>query len=358
MKKHNFNPGPAVLPASVLQEASKAILDYQGTGLSILEISHRGKEFVDIIEEAISLTKELLGLNEDHHVLFTTGGASSQFFMLAQNLLNAGDTAAFADTGTWANKAIKEAKAYGNIKVVNSSKDKNYSYIPKDFSGVPADARFLHVTSNNTIFGTQMQTWPEVAMPLVCDMSSDIFSRPIPIEKFGLIYAGAQKNLGPTGVTMVILRKDMVRTDLTHHMPPMLDYKTFIAENSLYNTPPVFPIYVSMLTLRWIKNLGGLEAMEKINTAKANLLYGEIDANPLFKGTVALEDRSKMNICFVTDNEVLENEFATDAKNAGCINLKGHRSVGGFRASIYNALPIESVQVLVDTMKEFARKKG
>ena len=189
-------------------------------------------------------------------------------------------------------------------------------------------------------------------------MSSDIFSRPIPIEKFGLIYAGAQKNLGPAGVTMVILRKDMVRTDLTHHMPPMLDYKTFIAENSLYNTPPVFPIYVSMLTLRWIKNLGGLEAMEKINTAKANLLYGEIDANPLFKGTVALEDRSKMNICFVTDNEVLENEFATDAKNAGCINLKGHRSVGGFRASIYNALPIESVQVLVDTMKEFARKKG
>lgn len=358
MKKHNFNPGPAVLPAPVLQEASQAILDYNHSGLSILEISHRGSDFVAILDEAISLTKELLGLTDDYHVLFTTGGASSQFFMLAMNLLNEGDTAAYTDTGTWANKAIKEAKAYGNIKVIASSKDKNYSFIPKDLSALPADARFLHLTSNNTIFGTQLHAWPDVSVPIVCDMSSDIFSRPIPVEKFGLIYAGAQKNAGAAGVTMVILRKDMIRTDLSHHMPPMLDYKTFISENSLYNTPPVFPIYVSMLTLRWIKNLGGLEAMEKINRHKAKLLYDEIDANPLFKGTVATEDRSLMNVCFVTDNETLENEFAADAKNAGCVNLKGHRSVGGFRASIYNAMPTESVQVLVDTMKEFARKKG
>lgn len=358
MKKHNFNPGPAVLPAPVLQEASAAILDYNHSGLSILEISHRGSDFVAILDEAISLTKELLGLTDDYHVLFTTGGASSQFFMLAMNLLNEGDTAAYTDTGTWANKAIKEAKAYGNIKVIASSKDKNYSFIPKDLGALPADARFLHLTSNNTIFGTQLHAWPDVPVPIVCDMSSDIFSRPIPVEKFGLIYAGAQKNAGAAGVTMVILRKDMVRTDLSHHMPPMLDYKTYISENSLYNTPPVFPIYVSMLTLRWIKNLGGLEAMEKINRHKAKLLYDEIDANPLFKGTVATEDRSLMNVCFVTDNETLENEFAADAKNAGCVNLKGHRSVGGFRASIYNAMPTESVQVLVDTMKEFARKKG
>lgn len=358
MKKHNFNPGPAILPYVVLEEASQAILDFNGSGLSILEISHRGAEFTSIIEEAISLTKELLGLSDEYHVLFTTGGASTQFFMLAQNLLNTNETAAYADTGTWANKAIKEAKGYATIKVINSSKDKNYSYIPKDFGGIPVEAKFLHLTSNNTIFGTQIHQWPEVALPIVCDMSSDIFSRPILVEKFGLIYAGAQKNLGPSGVTMVILRKDMVRTDLTHHMPPMLDYKTYIAENSLYNTPPVFSIYVSMLSLRWIKKLGGLQAMEKINHAKGMLLYNEIDRNPYFKGTVAIEDRSWMNVCFVCDNEELENEFAGDAKKAGCIHLKGHRSVGGFRASIYNAMPIESVQVLVDTMKEFARRKG
>ncbi len=358
MKKHNFNPGPAIFPISVLQEASQAILDFNGTGLSILEISHRGSEFTAIMDETISLTKDLLGLTDDHHVLFTTGGASTQFFMLAQNLLNTQDTAAYTDTGTWANKAIKEAKAFANIKVIASSKDKNYSFIPKDLSALPAESRFLHLTSNNTIFGTQLHDWPDVPVPIVSDMSSDIFSRPIPIEKFGLIYAGAQKNLGPSGVTMVIIRKDMVRTDLTHHLPPMLDYKTFIAENSLYNTPPVFSIYGSMLTLRWIKNLGGLDAMQKINEAKAKLLYDEIDANPYFKGTVAVEDRSLMNVCFVCDQEELENEFAVDAKNAGCVNLKGHRSVGGFRASIYNAMPIESVQVLVDTMREFARRKG
>lgn len=358
MKKHNFNPGPAILPEPVIQQAAQAILDYNGSGLSILEISHRGSEFVSIIEEAISLTRELLGLSDEYHVLFTTGGASTQFFMLAMNLLNEGESAAYTDTGTWANKAIKEAKAYGTIKVIVSSKDKNYSFIPKDLSGLPAEARFLHLTSNNTIFGTQIQEWPDIPVPIVCDMSSDIFSKPIPVEKFGLIYAGAQKNAGAAGVTLVILRKDMVRNDLTHHMPPMLDYKTFITENSLYNTPPVFSIYVTMLTLRWIKALGGLEAMNKINQAKASLLYDEIDANPLFKGTVAIEDRSLMNVCFVCDNETLESEFAADAKNAGCINLKGHRSVGGFRASIYNAMPIESVQVLVDTMKSFTLKKG
>ena len=357
MKKHNFNPGPSILPASVLQEAAQSIIDYQGTGLSLLEISHRGSEFTAIIEEAVTLTKELLGLGDDHHVLFTTGGASTQFYMMAMNLLNKGDIASYTDTGTWANKAIKEAKPYGDIKVVASSKDANYNFIPKNWTPAPG-SRFMHLTSNNTIFGTQIQEWPDLYIPIVSDMSSDIFSKPIPAEKFGLIYAGAQKNIGPSGVTMVIIRKDMVRTDLDHYLPPMLDYKTYIAENSLYNTPPVFPIYVSMLTLRWIKSNGGLKGMQAINEKKAALLYDEIDSNPLFKGTVATEDRSLMNVCFVCENPDHEAEFEADAKKAGCVNFKGHRSVGGFRASIYNAMPIESVQVLVDTMKEFAKRKG
>ncbi len=357
MKKHNFNPGPAILPASVLQEASQAVIDYQGKGLSILEISHRGSEFTAIIEEAVTLTKELLGLNDDYHVLFTTGGASTQFYMMAMNLLNAGELASYTDTGTWANKAIKEAKPFGEIKVVASSKDKNYNYIPKDWAPA-AGSRFMHLTSNNTIFGTQIQEWPDLNIPIVCDMSSDIFSRPIPADKFGLIYAGAQKNLGPSGVTMVIIRKDMVRTDLTHYLPTMIDYKTYIAENSLYNTPPVFPIYVSMLTLRWVKSNDGLKGMQAINEKKANLLYNEIDSNPVFKGTVATEDRSLMNVCFVCEDATLEAEFEADAKKAGCVNFKGHRSVGGFRASLYNAMPLESVQVLVDTMHDFTKRKG
>jgi phosphoserine aminotransferase len=273
------------------------------------------------------------------------------------NLLNKSESASYTDTGTWANKAIKEAKPYGEIKVVASSKEQNYNFIPKDWKPA-AGSRFMHLTSNNTIYGTQIQEWPDLEIPIVSDMSSDIFSRPIPVEKFGLIYAGAQKNLGPSGVTMVIIRKDHVRTDLDHYLPPLLDYKTYIAENSLYNTPPVFPIYVSMLTLRWIKANGGLTGMQKINQAKADLLYGEIDSNPLFKGTVATEDRSLMNVCFIPENLDQEAEFEAEAKKAGCVNFKGHRSVGGFRASIYNAMPIASVQVLVDVMRDFAVRKG
>lgn len=357
MKKHNFNPGPAVLPQEVLQEASQAIIEYRNTGLSLLEISHRGSDFESIIAEAISLTKEILGLSDDYHVIFTTGGASTQFYMMAMNLLNKNEIASYTDTGTWASKAIKEAKPYGDIKVVGSSKEQNYNFIPKGWAPAPG-SRFMHLTSNNTIFGTQIHEWPDLQIPIVSDMSSDIFSRPIPVHKFGLIYAGAQKNLGPSGVTMVIIRKDMVRTDLDHYLPPMLDYKTYIAENSMYNTPPVFPIYVSLLTLRWIKSKGGLTALEKINQDKAKLLYDEIDHNPLFKGTVAKEDRSWMNVCFVCEDSALEPEFETEAKKAGCVNFKGHRSVGGFRASIYNAMPKSSVQVLVDTMRDFAKKKG
>ncbi len=360
MKKHNFSAGPAILPATVLKEAARGALNYQGSGLSLLEMSHRGPEFTAIIEEASALVQELLEIPPDsgYHVLWLTGGASTQFFMVPMNLLDSTQTAAYVDTGTWANKAIKEAKAFGQIEVLASSKEQNYTFIPKGWK-VPKNARYLHLTSNNTIFGTQYHRFPKSSVPIVCDMSSDFLSRPIDVSAFGLIYAGAQKNLGPAGVTVVIVREDMLG-QVNRHLPTMLDYRTFIKEKSLYNTPPVFPIYVSMLTLRWLKKLGGPQVIHRRNKAKARLLYDEVDANPLFVGTVAKEDRSLMNACFVMapGYEALEKEFLKETEANGIVGLKGHRSVGGFRASMYNALPKSSVQVLVDLMRDFARRKG
>lgn len=358
MKKHNFSAGPAVLPASVLKEAGKAAVNYQGMGLSLLELSHRGPEFTAILEEANTLMREIIGLPENYHVLWLTGGASTQFFMAPMNLLNEDETAAYVNTGVWADKAIKEAKAFGNVQVIASSKEQNYTFIPKDFK-IPKTAKYLHLTSNNTIYGTQMRKFPKSPIPIVCDMSSDFLSRPFNPEAFGLIYAGAQKNLGPAGTTVVIVREDMLGT-LNRKLPAMLDYRTFIQENSMYNTPPVFPIYVSMLTLRWIKKSGGLKALQRKNKAKALLLYDEIDRNPLFRGTVAVEDRSYMNICFVMNEKYagLEKEFGQLCEANGMIGLKGHRSVGGFRASTYNALPQKSVQALVQLMRDFAERKA
>lgn len=358
MKKHNFSAGPAILPASVIKEAAKGVANYEGTGLSLLEVSHRGPEFTAIIEEATALMQELMGLPDNYKVLWLTGGASTQFFMAPMNLLDAGETAAYVDTGTWANKAIKEAKGFGNVQVLASSKEQNYNFIPKGYK-IPKDAKYLHLTSNNTIFGTQLHKFPKSPVPIVCDMSSDFLSRPVDVAPFGLIYAGAQKNLGPAGVTVVIVREDILGK-VNRYLPAMLDYRTFIKEQSLYNTPPVFPIYVSMLTLRWLKKLGGTKAIQRRNKTKAALLYQQIDANPLFQGTAAREDRSLMNACFVMapGYEALEKEFLKETEANGLVGLKGHRSVGGFRASIYNAMPKQGVQALVDLMQDFAKRKG
>lgn len=358
MQKHNFSAGPGVLPAPVPKEAAKAAANYHGIGLSLLELSHRGPEFTAVIEEANALMRELMGLPENYHVLWLTGGASTQFFMAPFNLLNENETAAYVNTGVWADKAIKEAKNFGNVNVLASSKEDNYTHIPKGYK-IPKDVKYLHLTSNNTIYGTQLHKFPKSPVPIVCDMSSDFLSRPVDVSPFGLIYAGAQKNLGPAGTTVVIVREDMLGT-VKRTMPAMLDYRTFVKENSLYNTPPVYPIYVCMLTLRWLKKLGGLKAIQRKNKTKAALLYQEIDANPLFKGTVATEDRSLMNICFVMQEKyaALEKEFFKETEANGMVGLKGHRSVGGFRASTYNALPKQSVQALVDLMQDFAKRKG
>lgn len=358
MQKHNFSAGPAVLPAPVIKEAAKAVANYQGIGLSLLELSHRGPEFTAIIEEANVLMRELLNLPDNYHVLWLTGGASTQFFMVPYNLLNDGETVAYVNTGVWADKAIKEAKNFGNVQVIASSKDDNYTHIPKGYK-IPKDAKYLHLTSNNTIYGTQLHKFPKNPVPIVCDMSSDFLSRPVDVSQFGLIYAGAQKNLGPAGTTVVIVREDMLGK-VQRTMPSMLDYRTFVKENSLYNTPPVYPIYVCMLTLRWLKKLGGLKAIQRRNKTKAALLYQEIDANPLFRGTVATEDRSLMNICFVMQEKyaALEKEFLKETEANGMVGLKGYRTVGGFRASTYNALPKQSVQALVDLMQDFAKRKG
>ncbi len=356
MKKHNFSAGPAILPASVMEAAARAAVDFNGMGLSILEISHRTKEFEAVMAEAEQLVRDLSGAGDDYGVLFLSGGASTQFFMAPMNLLDDAETACYVDSGSWASKAAKEAKSFGKVEVIASSKESNYSYVPKDYAVTPG-ARYLHLTSNNTIFGTQIHEWPDVEAPIVCDMSSDMFSRPFDIERFGLIYAGAQKNLGPAGVTLVIVRKDLLGK-VSRKLPTMLDYRVHIENGSMYNTPPVFPIYVMMLTLRWIVEQGGLEAMALHNVQKAQLLYDEIDANPCFKGTVAEEDRSLMNACFVPVHPEHEAPFMDACKAAGIIGIKGHRSVGGFRASIYNAMSMESVQVLVDVMRDFARKAG
>lgn len=352
MKKINFSAGPAILPAGVLQEASQGVADLNGGGLSVLEISHRSKAFTSIIEEAEALVRELMRVGDDYAVLFLSGGASTQFFYAPMNLLNPDETVGFIDTGAWSAKAIKETKLFGKVDVLASSKDTNYDRIPTDYS-VPDGLKYVHVTSNNTIFGTQMKDWPQTKAPLVADMSSDILSREIPLERFGLIYAGAQKNLGPAGVTLVIVRKDLLGT-VERDLPSMLDYRTHVAKKSTFNTPPVFPIYVVMLTLRWIKQKGGVKAMTEHNERKAKLLYDEIDRNPKFRGTVANNhSRSLMNATFVCTDEADHDRFLQVASQAGCDGVKGHRSVGGFRASIYNSMPYEGVEKLVEVMKGF-----
>lgn len=350
----NFSAGPSILPKQVFQEASQAVLDFNGSGLSILEISHRSNLFEPVLQEAEALIRELLGLSDDFAVLFLSGGASTQFFMTAMNLLPEGQKAGYVDTGTWSSKAIKEAKMIGQIEVIASAKDKNYSYIPKGYAIDPSFA-YLHTTSNNTIFGTQFQSFPDSPVPMVCDMSSDIFSKPIDPSKFALIYAGAQKNLGPAGVTLVIMRKDLVGKS-GRSMPTMLRYETHIENGSMYNTPPVFPIYVSMLTLRWLKQLGGLSVMQDMNERKAKLLYDVIDEVPMYVGHSEKEDRSRMNVTFTLEDSSLEKDFLALCKEAGCDGVKGHKSVGGFRASIYNAMPEAGVAVLADVMKTFAMK--
>ena len=352
MRKHNLGAGPGVLPESALQKSAAAALDFNNIGMSILEISHRSKDFEQVLENTTSLVKELLGVPDNYSILFLQGGASTQFAMVPMNLLLT--KAAYIDTGVWANKAIKEAKLFGDINVVASSKDQNYSFIPKDYT-IPTDCDYLHITSNNTIYGTQMSAFPNSPIPLICDMSSDIFSRPIDVSKFDLIYAGAQKNMGPAGVTLVIIKNDILK-EVKRVVPTMMRYATHIEGGSMYNTPPVFSIYVCMATLEWLKSIGGVAAIEKINKQKAELFYNEVDTNPLFKGTCAVEDRSRMNACFLLNNPALDEEFMKQAKAQGIVGIKGHRSVGGFRASMYNALPLESVKALTDLMKDFALK--
>lgn len=353
---HNFNAGPSILPKEVLQEAAAAVIDYNNSGLSILEIGHRTPTFQAVMDESVALVKELMQLDTNHEVLFLQGGASMQFMQVPMNLLDDKETAAYADTGVWGTKAIKEAKLFGGVEMVCTGKESNYTIIPKDFA-VPNDAKYFHITTNNTIYGTQWQKIPKTSNPLVADMSSDIFSKQLDFNSFDLIYAGAQKNMGPAGVTLVVVNKNILGK-VKRNIPTMLDYRNHIKEGSMLNTPPVFAVFTSMLTMRWLKSIGGVSAIEKLNDAKAKLLYAEIDANPLFKGTVAKEDRSKMNVCFVMNNSELETEFLQFTKNAGITGIKGHRLVGGFRASLYNALPIESVAVLVEAMQEFTKTKG
>ncbi|WP_191859506.1 3-phosphoserine/phosphohydroxythreonine transaminase [Hanstruepera ponticola] len=352
MKRHNFSAGPCILPKEVMLKASEAILDFDN-GLSLIEISHRSKPFVDVMENARALVLELLGLEgKGYKALFLQGGASTQFLMVALNLLE--KRAGYLNTGTWSDKAIKEARIYDDIYEVASSKEANYNYIPKGYD-IPTDYDYFHCTSNNTIFGTQMKRFPECEIPMVCDMSSDIFSRQLDFTQFDLIYAGAQKNMGPAGTTLVVVKEDILGK-VSRKIPSMMDYKVHISKSSMFNTPPVFAVYVSMLTLEWLKNLGGIEAIEKENNKKAQLIYSEIDLNPLFKGFATKEDRSIMNATFTLANEDLKETFETMLKEEGINGLNGHRSVGGYRASMYNALPLESVGVLVDVMSELERK--
>ena len=351
MKKHNFYAGPSILSEYTLKNTADAIKDFAGTGLSILEISHRSKEFTAVIEEAAALVKELLEIPEGYHVLFLGGGASMQFCMVPYNLLNT--KAGYLDTGTWASNAIKEARLFGDVDVVASSKDANYTFIPKDFT-IPADADYFHFTTNNTIYGTEIRKDIDSPVPLVADMSSDIFSRPVDVSKYNIIYAGAQKNLAPAGVTIAIVKEDALGK-VARAIPTMLDYRTHIKKGSMFNAPPVLPIFSALQTLKWYKELGGIKEMERRDLEKAARLYDEIDRNRLFVGTVKEEDRSIMNVCFVMKPEYaeLEKEFIDFAGTKGIVGIQGHRSVGGFRASLYNALPLESVEVLINAMKEF-----
>ena len=354
MKKHNFYAGPSILREYTIKNTAAAVENFAGMGLSLLEISHRSKEFVAVVDEAQALIKELLNVPEGYEVVFVGGGASLQFCMVPFNLLK--KKAAYLDTGTWSSKAIKEAKLFGEVDVVASSKDKNYTYIPKDYT-VPEDVDYFHVTTNNTIYGSEIRKDLDVKVPMVADMSSDIFSRPIDVSKYDLIYAGAQKNLAPAGVTLAIVRVDALGK-VDRVIPTMLNYKTHIDKGSMYNTPPVLPIFSALQTLKWYKEQGGVEAMEKKDIENAAILYDEIDRNKLFRGTVAPEDRSIMNVCFVMNDEYkeLEADFNAFATSKGIVGIKGHRSVGGFRASLYNAMPKSSVEVLIAAMKEFEKQ--
>ena len=358
MKQHNFGSGPAILPEEVFQEASMAVKDFNQQGLSILEISHRSDAFQSILNEAVALTRSIYQIDEAFEVLFLSGGASSQFFMTAMNLLGQNETASFLDTGSWSTKAIKEAQLFGNVQVVASSKDSNYTYIPKRYE-ISSNTKYLHITSNNTIYGTQMKAFPNISVPLVADMSSDIFSRPIDWTKFDLVYGGAQKNLGPAGTTLVIVRKSALGK-VERSIPTMLDYRTHIKRNSAFNTPPVFPIYVAMLNLRWLQEQGGIAQMNSQSHLKATTLYEALDASPCFKPKVNEEDRSIMNVTFelMPAYLPLQDTFLEWCKAANCVGLKGHRTVGGFRASIYNAMPAQSVEVLTDVIEKFSIQFG
>ncbi len=349
MKKHNFSAGPCILPKEVLKEASKAVINFNDDNLSLIEISHRSKPFVDVMNNAKDLVRELLNVPQDYSILFLQGGASLEFLMVPFNLMKINGNASYLNTGVWSRKAIQEAKDFGKVSIIGDSSDKNFNYIPKNYE-IPNNIDYFHCTSNNTIYGTQIKNFPICKTHLVCDMSSDIFSRKIDVRKFGLIYAGAQKNMGPAGTTLVIVKNEILGKT-NRKIPTMLNYQTHINGKSMFNTPPVFPIYVSMLTLKWIKEQGGVSVIEKRNIKKAKLLYSEIDRNSLFTGTALSEDRSLMNICFLLNDESKKDTFDKMCEDAGINGIKGHRSVGGYRASVYNAMPIESIKVLVDLMK-------
>ena len=354
MKKHNFNAGPSILADEVIENAAKAVLDFNGTGLSVLSISHRSKDFDQVMADADALFRELLHIPDNYKIIYLGGGASTYFYQIPANFL--GKKAGYVNTGVWSKKAIKEAKRYGEVEVLASSEDRNFTYIPKGFA-IPTDLDYLHITSNNTIYGTEYHEDIDSPVPLIADMSSDILSRPVDVTKYAMIYGGAQKNLAPAGVAFGIIREDMLAR-IVRDLPTMVNYRTHVENNSMFNTPPVFPIYVLKETLRWLKSIGGVPEIHRRNVAKAQLLYDEIDRNPLFRGTVEKEDRSLMNICFVMADgyEELAPLFMEEAKARGIVGIKGHRLAGGFRASCYNALPIESVQVLVECMREFAEK--
>lgn len=356
---HNFNAGPSILPKNVFEEASQAVINFNNTGLSILELGHRTPVFEAVMDEARSLVKELMNLDSDHEVLFLHGGATTQFMQVPMNLLNENETADYTDTGVWADKAIKEAKIFGNVDIVLSSKNENYTHIPKNFSINPK-SKYIHLTSNNTIYGSQWQDFSVFyagKIPIVADMSSDILSRELDFNKFDIIYAGAQKNIGAAGVNIVIVNKNSLGK-VNHKIPSIMDYRKHIEAGSMLNTPPVFAIYICMLTLRWLKNQGGVKAIENINNQKANLFYNTLDSLPIFKGTIQKEDRSKMNAVFVMENENLEKEFSDLCKKENMIGVKGHRSIGGFRVSMYNALPLESVKAMTDLMIHFTNTKS
>ena len=355
IEKHNFSAGPCILPKEVIQQSAKAILNFNNDNLSLIEISHRSNPFVKVMQKAQKLVCELLEVPKGYSILFLQGGASMQFIMTALNLMRSDGKAVYTNTGAWSTKAIIEAKKVGKVITLADSSDKNYNYIPKNYC-IPNEADYFHCTSNNTIYGTQMHKFPESPIPIACDMSSDIFSRRIDISKFSLIYAGAQKNMGPAGTTLVIV-KNSVLGKTSRNIPTMLDYNTHIKKESMFNTPPVFPIYVSMLTLNWLKNEGGIDIIEKRNQQKAKMLYDEIDRNRLFEGTAKKEDRSKMNVCFLLKKQSYSEKFDNMCSKNGISGIKGHRSVGGYRASIYNAMPIKSVELLISLMKKLEKNK-